>query len=131
MRSFFCKPAWPAVLIVVAMLQALSGCRGSSPQSQANSVSPKPASAAEPQLAVTSVAFKAGTAIPRQYTCDGINISPPIEWSGPSGTHRYFFKIYALDAELLLKAGATRDELEKAMAGHIVAQGQLMGTYRR
>ena len=49
----------------------------------------------------------------------------------PSGTHRYFFKIYALDAELSLKAGATKAEVENAMQGHIVAQGQLMGTYER
>jgi Raf kinase inhibitor-like YbhB/YbcL family protein len=49
----------------------------------------------------------------------------------PSGTHRYFFKFYALDGELPLKPGATRDEVEKAMEGHIVAQAQLMGTYSR
>ena len=49
----------------------------------------------------------------------------------PSGTHRYFFKTYALDVELPLKAGATKAELEKAMEGHIVGQAQLMGTYRR
>ena len=49
----------------------------------------------------------------------------------PSGTHRYFFKLYALDSELPLKAGATKAEVEKAMEGHVVAQGQLMGTYRR
>jgi Raf kinase inhibitor-like YbhB/YbcL family protein len=49
----------------------------------------------------------------------------------PSGTHRYFFKIYALDGELPLKAGATKAELIKAMEGHLVLQGQLMGTYSR
>src|SRR5437016_8806149 len=49
----------------------------------------------------------------------------------PSGTHRYFFKIYALDVELPLKPGATKADLEKAMEGHIVGQAQLMGTYRR
>ena len=49
----------------------------------------------------------------------------------PSGTHHYFFKTYALDVELPLKAGATKAELEKAMEGHIVGQAQLMGTYRR
>src|SRR5437870_8658837 len=49
----------------------------------------------------------------------------------PSGTHRYFFKTYALDVELPLKAGATKVEVDKAMAGHVVAQAQLMGTYRR
>jgi hypothetical protein len=150
-------------------------------------------------LKLTSTAFKEGESIPRQYTCDGINISPPLEWTGgpktaktiaiiaddpdapagtwvhwvlynlpasniglvenvpvtenlkaggfqgtndfgkigyggpcpPSGTHRYFFKIYVLDSELSLKAGATKDELLKAMEGHVLAQSQLMGTYRR
>ena len=147
---------------------------------------------------LTSSAFAEGQTIPRQYTCDAIDISPPLEWTGipksarslaiiaddpdapagtwvhwviynlpadtmgivenlplteevkgggfqgtndfkkigyggpcpPSGTHRYFFKLYALDNELALKAGATKAEVEKAMAGHILAQAQLMGTYR-
>lgn len=151
------------------------------------------------EFKLTSAAFQEGQPIPRQYTCDGVNVSPPLEWSGapaavktfaiicddpdapagtwvhwvlynlpgdriglvenvpttekvpgdglqgtndfqkigyggpcpPSGTHRYFFKIYALDAELSLKAGATKAETLKAMDGHIVAQTQLMGTYRR
>jgi Raf kinase inhibitor-like YbhB/YbcL family protein len=151
------------------------------------------------EIKLTSTAFQEGKPIPRQYTCDGVNISPPLEWNGmpktarsialiaddpdapngtwvhwvlynvpagnigfvenvpateglkaggyqgktdfgtvgyggpcpPSGTHRYFFKIYALDSELPLKAGATKADLEKAMAGHIVAHGQLMGTYAR
>ncbi|MBI1920504.1 MAG: YbhB/YbcL family Raf kinase inhibitor-like protein [Geobacter sp.] len=48
----------------------------------------------------------------------------------PSGTHRYFFKVYALDAMLNLKPLTTKAELEKAMAGHILAKGELMGTYR-
>lgn len=164
------------------------------PTSNANS-----ATVVSSQIALTSAAFKEGQSIPRPYTCDGINISPPLEWSGvsksaktlaiiaddpdapagtwvhwvlynlpadniglvenvpatenlkaggfqgkndfgkigyggpcpPSGTHRYFFKIYALDGELALKAGATKAEVEKAMTGHVVAQGQLMGTYRR
>jgi len=150
-------------------------------------------------MQLTSSAFKEGQPIPRQYTCDGVNISPPLEWSGvpktaktitiiaddpdapsgtwvhwvvydlpaeniglvenlpatenlkaggfqgmndfrkigyggpcpPSGTHRYFFKVYALDLELPLKAVATKAEVEKAMEGHIVAQGQLMGTSQR
>ena len=151
------------------------------------------------ELKLTSVAFQQGQPIPRQYTCDGINVSPPLEWSGvpksartiaiiaddpdapsgtwvhwvlynlpadnigvvenvpstetlkagafqgkndfgkigyggpcpPSGTHRYFFKVYALDSDVPLTAGATKADLEKAMSGHIVLQGQLMGTYRR
>jgi len=150
-------------------------------------------------IKLTSTAFKEGEPVPRQYTCDGVNVSPPLEWSGvpksaktiafiaddpdapagtwvhwvlynlpsdnigmvenlpatenlkaggfqgkndfgkigyggpcpPSGTHRYFFKIYALDSELPLKAGATKAEVEKAMEGHVVAQGQLMGTYKK
>jgi len=148
---------------------------------------------------LTSNTFKEGQPIPRQYTCDGVNVSPGLEWTGvpktsktiaiiaddpdapsgtfthwvlynlssetmgmvenlpttgnlkaggqqgendfqqigyggpcpPSGTHRYFFKIYALDDELPLKAGAKRAEVEKAMEGHIVGQAQLMGTYKR
>jgi len=148
---------------------------------------------------LASSAFTEGEAIPRQYTCAGINISPPLEWTGipksaktiaiiaddpdasagtwvhwviynlpadtigmienlppteeikggglqgkndfekigyggpcpPSGTHRYFFKIYALDSELPLKSGATKADVEKAMSGRVLAQAQLMGTYRK
>jgi Raf kinase inhibitor-like YbhB/YbcL family protein len=151
------------------------------------------------EIKLTSSAFKEGEAIPRQYTCDGVNVSPPLEWSGmpktaktiaiiaddpdapagtwvhwvlynlpaeniglienlpasenlraggfqgknnfgnigyggpcpPTGSHRYFFKIYAVDSELPLKAGATKAELEKALEGHIVGQAQLMGMYAR
>jgi len=153
----------------------------------------------KPEIKLTSASFKEGQPIPRTYTCDGVNVSPPLEWSGvpktaktlsvicddpdaspdtwvhwvlynlpadnigivesmpatekllaggfqgtndfkkigyggpcpPSGTHHYFFKIYALDSELALKGGATKAELLKAMEGHIVAQTQLMGTYSR
>ena len=49
----------------------------------------------------------------------------------PGGTHRYFFKLYALDTMLDLEPGATKAELLQAMEGHIVAQGQLMGKYKR
>ena len=151
------------------------------------------------EFKLTSTAFQEGQLIPRQYTCDGVNISPPLEWSGtppstktlaiicndpdapvgtwvhwvlynlagdkiglvenvpatesvpgggvhgtndfkkigyggpcpPSGTHRYFFKLYALDASFDLKAGATKAEVLKAMDGHIIGQTQLMGTYKR
>jgi len=151
------------------------------------------------EMKLTSTAFKEGEAIPRGYTCDGANVSPPLEWTGvpktaktiaiiaddpdapagtwvhwvlynlpadglglientpqtetlkgggaqgkndfgkigyggpcpPSGTHRYFFKFYALDSELTLKPGATRAEVEQAMEGHIIGRAQLMGTYSR
>ena len=49
----------------------------------------------------------------------------------PGRPHRYFFKLYALDAMTGLKAGATKKELLAAMEGHVLAQGQLMGTYQR
>ena len=47
----------------------------------------------------------------------------------PSGTHRYFFKIFALDTKLDLKLSARRAELDAAMRGHILAQGELMARY--
>jgi Raf kinase inhibitor-like YbhB/YbcL family protein len=151
------------------------------------------------EIQITSSAFEDGGLIPARYTCDGEDVSPPLQWAGvpegvrsialicddpdapmgtfvhwvlfnlpavtkelaedvpadktlpngarqgitdfgrigyggpcpPSGTHRYFFKIYALDAEIALKAGASKRELLKAMEGHILAQGQLVGKYRR
>ncbi|MBL7054816.1 YbhB/YbcL family Raf kinase inhibitor-like protein [Candidatus Woesearchaeota archaeon] len=49
----------------------------------------------------------------------------------PSGTHRYFFKLYALDTELGLEEGSGKDELEKAMEGNILAKAELMGKYQR
>jgi Raf kinase inhibitor-like YbhB/YbcL family protein len=49
----------------------------------------------------------------------------------PSGTHRYFFKVYALDVELLLGANTEKKDLEKAMSGHILAKGELVGLYTR
>lgn len=47
----------------------------------------------------------------------------------PSGTHRYFFKIYALDTILNLSAGKTKKEIENAIKDHIISQGELVGTY--
>ena len=49
----------------------------------------------------------------------------------PGGTHRYFFKLYALDKVLSLESGATKAQVEEAMHGHILAEGQLMGKYKR
>jgi hypothetical protein len=148
---------------------------------------------------VTSTAFRDGGPIPRNHTCDGEDVSPPLAWSGvpagakslalicddpdapmgtwvhwvlydlppdctslpegvprkeklkngarqgrndfrkigyngpcpPGGTHRYFFKICALDAVLNLVPGLTKAELLKAMEGHLLAEGRLMGTYKR
>lgn len=49
----------------------------------------------------------------------------------PSGTHRYFFKIYALDIPIDIVSIVDKKTLLKAMAGHILAEGQLMGKYKR
>jgi Raf kinase inhibitor-like YbhB/YbcL family protein len=148
----------------------------------------------------TSTAFQQGAPIPKQYTGDGGDKSPPLRWSEPPGgtksialicddpdaprgtwvhwvlfnlpaqtreleegvpttatlpsgakqgkndfgnlgyggpappkgkPHRYFFKLYALEVAPDLASGVTRAELEHAIKGHILAQGQLMGTYQR
>lgn len=151
------------------------------------------------KMELKSQAFQAGETIPSKYTCDGQDISPPLNWSDPptgtigfalisddpdapvgtfvhwvmwnipastraleedlpktaslsngtkqgttdfrrigyggpcppSGTHRYFFKLYALDTTLDLPTSATKKDLVKAMQGHILGQTELMGTYRR
>jgi hypothetical protein len=148
---------------------------------------------------LTSSAFAPGEPIPRRYTCDGEDISPPLGWGEPpagtqsfalmcddpdapagtwvhwvlydlpagarglpeavppdaeladggrhgenswgrlgyggpcppSGTHRYFFRLYALDTALGLGAGASKEQLLQAMEGHVLAQAELMGTYTR
>lgn len=49
----------------------------------------------------------------------------------PRGTHRYYFRLYALDKKIDIESGATRQELMKAMKGHVMAEGQLMGRYSR
>ena len=187
-----------AILSVAVITLLLIGCTNR-PQPVAQQPAADKPNDNSVGIKLTSSAFKEGQPIPATYTCKGVNISPPLEWSGvpktartiaiiaddpdapsgmwvhwvlynlpadniglvenlpatenlkaggfqgkndsgkigydgpcpPSGTHRYFFKIYALDAELPLKAGATKAEVEKAMAGRVVAQGQLMGTYGR
>lgn len=57
-------------------------------------------------------------------------------WGGPlpprgSGPHHYHFKVYALDQAVDLKPGATKSELLKAIRGHVLGQGELVGTYER
>jgi Raf kinase inhibitor-like YbhB/YbcL family protein len=183
---------------IVILMMFVAGC-AKQPAAPTQNLASTPAPQGTPTIKLTSSAFKEGEPIPRQYTCGGVNVSPPLEWSGvpkaaqtlaiiaddpdapagtwvhwvvynlpadtigivenlpqdgnlkaggfqgkndfekigyggpcpPSGTHRYFFKIYALETELPLKAGATKAEVEQAMAGHVLLQGQLMGTYRK
>jgi len=64
----------------------------------------------------------------------GVNDFGQIGYGGPcppSGTHRYYFTLYALDAELDLAPGASKADVLKAMGNHILAKGQLMGRYTR
>lgn len=64
----------------------------------------------------------------------GMNDFGRIGYGGPcppGGTHRYYFKLYALDSVLDLEAGAKKPQLLEAMEGHILAEGQLMGKYSR
>ena len=146
------------------------------------------------ELKIASPIFENNENIPRKYTCDGMDISPPLlienvptdakslalivddpdapmgtwvhwvvwnmnpgtkeikensvpegavqgnndfrkqEYGGPcppSGTHRYFFKLYALDKVLELRPGSNKADLEKSMKGHIISQAQLIGLYSR
>jgi len=187
-----------SLIAISALLFLCLGCAGRTQPSVQQPANDKPKEN-KTELKLTSSAFTEGQPIPRTYTCDGVNVSPPLEWTGvastaktlaiiaddpdapggtwvhwvlyslpanniglvenlpateklvaggfqgttdfgkvgyggpcpPSGTHRYFFKLYVVDSELSLKAGATKQELLKAMEGHIVGQAQLMGTYRR
>jgi Raf kinase inhibitor-like YbhB/YbcL family protein len=62
----------------------------------------------------------------------GTNDYPGRGYDGPqppSGTHRYYFRIFALDNSLGLAAGAKRRELDRAMNGHVIGQGECMGRY--
>jgi Raf kinase inhibitor-like YbhB/YbcL family protein len=151
-------------------------------------------------MKLRSDAFNDGAPIPTKYTCDGVDVSPPLCWSGaPAGTkcfalicddpdaprgtwvhwvlynlpaattelpegfsredvlpngvrqgltdfkrtgyggpcpppgspHHYYFKLYALDAELALKARPSKADLVAAMKGHVLAETSLMGMYQR
>ncbi len=145
-------------------------------------------------MKITSSAFSQNSLVPAKYTCDGDNISPPLQFSEvppdakilvlvcddpdapggtwvhwtawnidpktseigegkvpegatqgltdfgqvgyggpcpPSGTHRYFFKLYALDAPLNITYQAKKEDIEKEIEGHILAQAELIGTYTK
>lgn len=65
---------------------------------------------------------------------EGMNSSGGHSFHGPcppSGTHRYFFKVYALDCKLNINANSKKQDVERAMEGHILAKGEIMGTYAR
>ena len=86
-----------------------------------------PASATALPEAVKPVALPAGTR-------EGTNDWKRTGWGGPCppvGRHRYFFKLYALDAALGDLGRPTKAALEKAMAGHVLARAELVGTYQK
>jgi Raf kinase inhibitor-like YbhB/YbcL family protein len=86
-----------------------------------------PASATDLPKAVQPDALPTGTRA-------GTNDFKKTQYGGPCppvGTHRYFFKLYALDTNLADLHAPTKAQLEAAMQGHVIAQGELMGTYRR
>jgi Raf kinase inhibitor-like YbhB/YbcL family protein len=62
----------------------------------------------------------------------GLNDFGTLVYGGPCptiGTHRYFFRVYALDTKLDLKEGSTREEMMKALEYHVIGSGELMGNY--
>jgi Raf kinase inhibitor-like YbhB/YbcL family protein len=145
------------------------------------------------KIKITSPAFQEGGNIPAKFTCDGGNVTPPLQITGvpsqakslvliaddpdapsgvfthwlvwnispqtnsigeasapkgvhgindfgktgygapcpPSGAHRYYFRVFALDRELDLSSNAKRREVDAAIKGHVLAQGELMGRYAR
>jgi len=65
---------------------------------------------------------------------EGLNSARRNSYSGPcppSGTHRYFFKVFALDVQLSLSSNSRKKDVENAMKNHILAQGELVGLYSR
>ncbi len=64
----------------------------------------------------------------------GLNDFQTIGYGGPcppKGTHRYFFKLYALDTKLNIESQATKESLLKAIEGHVLSQVELVGKYKR
>ena len=64
----------------------------------------------------------------------GTNDFDKLEYGGPCppyGTHRYYFKVYALDSELMIPQGASKDELMSAIEEHKIDSAQLIGLYSR
>lgn len=75
--------------------------------------------------------FEEGMTVPNQ----GKNGFGDLNYRGPcpppGGPHRYYFKLYALDSQLNLTDGISKGQLERAMAGHILSQAELIGTFQR
>lgn len=85
-------------------------------------------------LPADSRAISEGASVSQSGGIQGKNDFGKLGYGGPcppSGTHRYFFKLYALDTLLNLKPGAKKADLVKAIEGHILATAELMGRYSR
>jgi len=92
-------------------------------------------------VAATTVEFAEGVPPVARPTFPALAVQGKNSWNaigyrGPAppkghGVHRYFFKLYALDKRLELAAGLDKPSLLKALKGHIVAEGELKGTYQR
>ncbi len=68
------------------------------------------------------------------FAIEGVNDSGEPGYIGPcppTGTHRYFFRLYALDIKLDLPENADKEDLEDAVGGHVLAQTELVGTYQK
>lgn len=71
-----------------------------------------------------------------RHVVQGLNDFKQMGWGGPcpppgNGAHRYYFRLYALNVELALPSGATRAQLDAAMAGHVVGTGEWQGRFER
>ena len=126
-------------------LLALAGCGG--PQ-QAD----RPDPTSSPTMAVTSSAFGEDEPIPKEFSCDGDNTSPPLAWSGvptdavamalvvddpdagpcpPDGTHQYRFTVYALYAKVGLPDGADLSRALGAIDKRTITHGRLTAKFTR
>lgn len=194
MLTLWCSFKFHILWFALALF--LAACSAAGRQEAVSGASEEGATMA---IQISSLAFEDGAAIPKIYSCDGDDISPPLSWENvpagteslalivddpdapvgtwvhwvaydippesaglpedvptagdlpgggtqgnnswkrsgyggpcpPGGTHRYFFKLYALDTVLGLAEGTTKDQLLQAMEGHVLDEGQLMGTYSR
>lgn len=107
---------------------ALVGC-GQTPETRVQS---RTAKAKCKSMQVSSLVFTPGKAIPKKHSGEGRDISPPLAWSGaPANTKEFALICDDPDAPLALQAGATKKQLLEAMRGHVLAEGELIGTYER
>jgi Raf kinase inhibitor-like YbhB/YbcL family protein len=83
-------------------------------------------------IPVTTTEVEEGNGIPGSETGkNGMGKEAFIGPCPPNGQHRYFFKLYALDTTLSLDPGATKEDVEQAIQGHILSEAQLVGLYKR